>query len=67
MGFILYLIIGMVVSYYFYNEYIKENDKEKTEDSMLIIGMSVVALVWPVYVLYKLIKKVLINKGKQEE
>lgn len=59
---LLYVLIGLVVAYYFYKEYIKDNDKETTEDSMLIIGMAVVALCWPIYIFYKLTKKFLLEK-----
>ena len=54
---LLYLFIGMIISFYFHKNYIIGKEQDEIEESSLMIGMAVITICWPIYVVYKLIRK----------
>lgn len=53
---ILYLIIGIIISFYFHKSYIIGKDLSKVEESSLMIGMAAITICWPIYLIYKVSK-----------
>lgn len=52
-----YLLIGIIVSFYFHKDYIIGEKEGEIEEPTLMIGMATIMVFWPIYVIYKAIKK----------
>lgn len=54
---LLYLFIGIIISFYFYKDNIIGKKVNEIEEPTLMTGMAAITICWPIYIIYKAIKK----------
>ena len=59
----LYILIGVSITFYWWNteyaeEYAEAKEEGEAEDSMAIIYMLILTLLWPIRLIYKIIRKI---------